>query len=460
MPIEDEAGGGNAVIFHRCRGRLTEAAPIDATDSARLPFAAVPALLLWLACLIPGPGAAAQGNEGFRRLVEGLWPEAQQMGVSRATFDAAFRGVEPDLSLPDLVLPGKTASDVKGQSEFTKTPAEYLNTAQIARLAQQGKALLVKHRDALDKIERDIGVPRQFVLAIWGRETAYGSHRAPHYAIQALATQAWLGRRKERFRTELLHALKMLQDGILTRETMKSSWAGAMGLTQFLPSDYSTFAYDLDGDGRKDIWNSVPDALASTANQLRQRGWVAGQTWAYEVRLSADQNCAMEGPPNARTVREWVKQGVVRTNAQAFPLAALDQDAFILTAGGTYGPSFLALENYMVIKRYNMSDLYALFVGNLADRIAGGTAFDTPWADARQLSAGGIEEIQTRLQAQGYAIAKIDGKAGMNTRALIGAYQQANRLKTDCWPSEALLAHLRRKEPAAANPRPSAGSGQ
>jgi lytic murein transglycosylase len=397
-----------------------------------------------------GPGAAAQGNDAFPRLVEGLWPEAQQMGVSRATFDAAFRGVEPDMSLPDLILPGKTASDVKGQSEFTKTPAEYVNAAYIAKLADQGRALQAKHRDALDKIERELGVPRQFVLAIWGRETAFGSHRAQHYAIQALATQAWLGRRKEMFRNELLHALKMLEDGVLTRETMKSSWAGAMGLTQFLPSEYSTLAYDLDGDGRKDIWSSIPDALASTANQLRHRGWVAGHGWAYEVRLPAGASCAMEGPPKAQKLREWLKQGVVRTNSQAFPPASLEADAFILTAGGAYGPTFLALENYMVIKRYNMSDLYALFVGNLADRIAGGGAFDTPWADVRQLSSRGIEEIQQRLQARGYAIAKIDGKAGMNTRALIGAYQQANGLKTDCWPSEALLAHLRRKAPAAA----------
>jgi hypothetical protein len=216
----------------------------------------------------------------------------------------------------------------------------------------------------------------------------------------------------------------------------------------------------LDGDGRKDIWNSIPDALASTANQLRHRGWVAGHGWAYEVRLPAGASCAMEGPPNARKLQEWVRQGVVRTNMQAFPQAVHDAEAFILTAGGTYGPAFLALENYMVIKRYNMSDLYALFVGNLADRIAGGGAFDTPWADVRQLSSRGIEEIQQRLQARGYAITKIDGKAGMNTRALIGAYQQANGLKTDCWPSEALLAHLRRKAPAAANPRPAAGSGQ
>ena len=396
-----------------------------------------------VALLLPAPGAVAQSKDGFRQFVAGLWSEAEAKGVSRATFDAAFSGVEPDLSLPDLILPGKTESDVKGQAEFTRTPAEYLNVGYLAKLTDQGKALLVKHRDALEKIERELGVQRQVVLAIWGRETAFGAHRSPHYAIQALATQAWLGRRKDMFRNELLYALKMLEDRVLTRETMKASWAGAMGLTQFMPSEFYTLAYDLDGDGRKDIWGSVPDALASAANQLRDKGWVAGQSWGYEVRLPKGTTCVSEGQPHARTVREWIKLGVVRTQSREFPADVLDAQAFILMPAGAHGPAFLALENFLVIKRYNMSDLYALFVGNLADRIGGGGNFDTPWADVRQLSARGIEEIQRRLQAQGHAIAKVDGKAGMNTRALIGAYQQASRLKIDCWPSEAVLAHLR-----------------
>ena len=383
----------------------------------------------------------AQDAAGFRRFVAGLWPEAQTYGIARGTFDKAFAGVEPDFSIPDLVLAGK--ADDKGQAEFTRTPAQYINAAYLAKLSEQAKALLVKHRDALDKIERDLGVQRQFVLAIWGRETAFGAHRSPHYAIQVLATQAYAGRRKDMFRNELIHALKLLEDGILTRETMKSSWAGAMGLTQFMPSEYYGLAVDLDGDGRKDIWSSVPDALASAANQLRYRGWVRGQTWAYEVRLPPQVTCRQEGPPQAKPLRDWIKLGATRTNGQPFPADALDAQAFVLTAGGAYGPAFLALENFMVIKRYNMSDLYAMFVGNLADRIGGGGNFDTPWAEVRQLPARDIEDIQKRLQARGYDIAKIDGKAGMNTRAQIGAYQHTSRLKVDCWPTEALLAQLR-----------------
>jgi lytic murein transglycosylase len=410
-----------------------------------------------LCALLPAPAAVAQSTDAFRQFIETLWPEAEAKGVSRATFDAAFKGVVPDLSIPDLVLPGKTPSDARGQAEFTRTPAEYLNAGQLARLAGQGKALLAKHRDALEKIERELGVPRQVVLAIWGRESAFGTHRSSHYAIQVLATQAWLGRRKEMFRNELIHALKMLEDRVRTRETMTSSWAGAMGLTQFMPSEYYTLAYDLDGDGRKDIWGSVPDALASAANQLRGKGWLPGQTWGFEVRLPAGMSCQLEGPPHARSVSEWVKLGVVRTRNRAFPPEALDQQAFILTPGGAHGPAFLALENFMVIKRYNMSDLYALFVGNLADRIGGGGNFEAPWGAVRQLSARGIEEIQKRLKARGYAISKIDGKAGMNTRALIGAYQQASRLKVDCWPSEALLASLRGSAAREREARPPAG---
>ncbi|HSR81456.1 MAG TPA: lytic murein transglycosylase [Hyphomicrobiaceae bacterium] len=395
--------------------------------------------------MLTGDVARAQGANAFRQFLEGIWPEAQAAGVSRATFDAALHGVEPDLALPDLVLPGK--GNVKGQAEFTKTPAQYLSASYLANLSAEGKSLATRHEPWLGKIEKELGVQRQFVLAIWGRETAFGSHRSNYYIIKALATQAYLGRRKDMFRSELIYALKMLQEGVRTRDTLTGSWAGAMGLTQFMPSEFYTLAYDLDGDGRADIWSSVPDALGSAANQLRAKGWVPNQSWGYEVRLPKDVSCLKEGPDNARSVAEWMRLGVVSI-AGAFPTQALDQQAFILTPAGAYGPAFLALENFLVIKRYNMSDLYALFVGNLGDRIAGGGAFVTPWADVQQLSATGIEGIQEKLQTLGYAVAKIDGKAGMNTRALIGAYQKANGLKVDCWPTEALLTHVRAKAAA------------
>jgi lytic murein transglycosylase len=402
-----------------------------------------PAFVLASLVLTFALGAHAQSAEGFRRFLEGLWPEAQNMGVKRATFDNAFRGVEPDLALPDLVLPGK--SDVKGQAEFTKTPAEYLSVSYLAKLAEQGKTLQTQHARWLAKIESELGVQRQFVLAIWGRETAFGAHRSSYYVIKALATQAYLGRRRDMFRAELLYALKMLEDGVRTRDTMHGSWAGAMGLTQFMPSEFYTMGYDLDGDGRIDIWNSVADALGSAAKQLREKGWVPGQSWGYEVRLPKGTSCLTEGPQNARLLGEWAKLGVVRATGAAFPVEALEQTAFILAPAGAHGPAFLALENFLVIKRYNMSDLYALFIGNLGDRIAGGGNFATAWAGIQQLSAKDIQEIQEKLRMLGYSITQVDGKAGMNTRALIGAYQQANNATVDCWPSETVLSHLRAK---------------
>jgi lytic murein transglycosylase len=398
-------------------------------------------MLSVLACLLalPSQAPAAPAEEAYRRFLAELWPEAERLGISRATFERAFEGVEPDRSLPDLVLPGQ---EVKGQPEFTRTPAQYLDGDYLGRLSEQGRVLLKQHATHLAKIEQDLGVQRQFVLAIWGRETAFGSHRSNYYVIRALATQAYLGRRKDMFRTELLYALKMLQDGVRTRDNMTGSWAGAMGLTQFMPSEYYTVAYDLDGDGRKDIWSSTADALASAANQLRVKGWVPGQSWGYEVRLPPSIACLLEGPDNRRPLKEWVKLGVSRASG-AFPAAALEAPAFLLMPAGSYGPAFLALENFLVIKAYNMSDLYALFVGNLGDRIAGAQAFETPWADLKQLSAAGIQEIQTGLKTLGYEVAKIDGKAGMNTRALIGVYQKASNLKVDCWPTEAVVKHLR-----------------
>jgi lytic murein transglycosylase len=434
---------------------MTQPSPLPARRRRRLFAGGVRSVRLsaWLALVLVGTLFAALrlptagAGDGFQAFLAELWPQAQAFGISRATFDLALRGVTPDLALPDLLLPGK--SEVKGQAEFTKRPADYLSERSLAHLSEQGRALLGKHAQWLDRIERELGVERQFVLAIWGRETAFGTERSGYYAIRALATQAYLGRRKDIFRGELLYALKMLEDGVRTRDTMVSSWAGAMGLTQFMPSEYYTLAYDLDGDGRKDIWGSIPDALASAANQLKDKGWVAGQTWGYEVELPKGTSCTLEGPERARPLHEWLALGVKRTGGRAFPANVRDAQAFVLTPAGAFGPAFLAFENFLVFKRYNMSDLYALFVGNLGDRIAGGGAFDTPWAEVRQLSAQGIAEIQQRLEEAGYPVAKRDGKAGMNTRALIGAYQSDHGLAVDCWPTQALLAELRTRAAAA-----------
>jgi lytic murein transglycosylase len=386
---------------------------------------------------------SARGEEGFSQWLERLWPEAEAFGVSRPTFEKAFRGVQPDLDLPDLVIAGREKPTIKGQAEFTRAPQDYLSKPNLTRLAHQGKELLARNKRALIQVERELGVEPHVVLAIWGRETAFGDHRLPHYGIRALATQAYLGRRKEMFRNELLYALRLLEERVIAREALRSSWAGAIGLTQFMPSDYYLWAYDLDKDGRKDIWTSVPDALASAANQLKQKGWVAGQPWAYEVILPSTVDCALEGPPNARPISAWVRLGLTRTHGRRFLPTEIERQAYLMMPAGVYGPAFLALENFKVIRRYNQSDLYAVFVGHLADRIAGEGDFETPWQHISQLAPKDLEEIQQRLQALGYSVEKIDGKVGSNTRAQIGAYQKAKGMRVDCWPSQALLKKLR-----------------
>jgi lytic murein transglycosylase len=408
----------------------------------------LPAVRMLLACVLGllATAAVPVGARADAKLdawIEGLWPEAQAAGVSRATFDSALRGFTPDLKLPDLEIPGRPSNDARGQAEFTRAPADYLDRAYLMRLAATGRDLAVKHKATLERIERELGVDRYSVLAIWGRETAFGHHKLPHDAITVVATQAYLGRRKELFRAELIAALRMLESGI-PRARMRSSWAGAMGLTQFMPSEYFVHAHDLDGDGKADIWSSVADALASAASQLKGKGWVAGQTWGYEVKLTREADCGYEGPTQARPIAEWAKLGLKRANGRPWTEKQLALEAYLMSPAGGYGPSFLVLENYKVIRRYNMSDLYAVFVGNLADRIAGGGDFVTPWGGTGPQKTRNIEEIQQRLMSLGYDVEKIDGKVGSNTRKVIGLYERANNLKVDCWPSDAVLDHMRR----------------
>ncbi len=398
-------------------------------------------------CALASP-AHAQSNPSFQLFLEALWPEAKALGVSRSTFDAAFKGVEPDMGLPDLVRPGANpagdaTSSAKGQAEFTRPPQDYLNKAQLNQLAGQARTLATTHTKALDRVESELGVDRHIVLAIWGRETAFGTYKLPHYAIKVLATQAYTGRRKELFRRELLFGLKMLEDRIVTVPNMKSSWAGAMGLTQFMPSEFYQSAYDLDKDGKADLFNSVPDALGSAAKQLKDKGWIANVPWGVEVRLPQGVDCGLDGPANARTLSEWVKTGVVRTNGKPIPANLLDRSAYLMSPGGSFGPSFLVTDNFKVLRAYNTSDLYAVFVGTLSDRIGGSSDFDTPWKSIVQLPNRDVEEIQKLLKAKGAAIDKLDGKIGSNTRWQIGSYQRKAGLAVDCWPTAGLLAHLR-----------------
>jgi lytic murein transglycosylase len=393
--------------------------------------------VVWLMAAAPARAADA----AFQQFLQTLRPQAEQFGISRATFEAATRDLEPDLSLPDLAIPGQPKQPDR-QPEFVQTPADYLRETSLVRLTTQGRALAAEHRATLARIERDFGVPAPVVLAIWGRESGFGRSEEGRDAIRVLATQAYLGKRKDQFRQEFLYALKMLQEGKATRAQLRSSWAGAMGMTQFLPSEFYQHAVDFDGDGKSDIWNSVPDALASAAKQLLNKGWRPNRRWAYEVRAAKDVDCTIAQPAHTLPLGAWLERGYAPLGGRKPSAAELAEPASLLLPEGTYGPAFLTLKNYYVIKDYNFSDLYVLFVGNLADRIAGGGPFVTPWSKASQLHTSDVERMQQTLTRIGLYKDKIDGKAGMLTRSALGAYQKANGLKLDCWPTSAVLDHM------------------
>ena len=399
--------------------------------------------LAFAACIATAATASAAPDPAFTKWLEGLWPEAQKMGVSRKTFTSATHQLEPDLTLPDLEIPGRTTPP-PAQAEFVQTPADYIKEASIARLAEQGKKLAADHRATLAAIEQRFGVPGNVVLAIWGRETAFGSHRLPKNAISVLATQAYYGRRKDMFRQEFLYALKMLEEGHIALADMRSSWGGAMGLTQFLPSEFYKYAVDFDGDGKKDIWKSVPDALASAAAQLAGKGWQRDTRWAFEVRTPREVDCTIGVPEVTQPVSEWLQRGYVPALGRRPTAAEMSAPASLLLPEGTYGPAFLTLKNYYVIKDYNFSDLYVLFVGHLSERISDPRGFETPWSKGTQLKTGEVEMMQRTLTRLGIYKDKLDGKAGMLTRSALGAYQKKNGLKVDCWPTAAVLEHMRR----------------
>jgi lytic murein transglycosylase len=388
---------------------------------------------------------ACAADPAFQTWLQSLWPQAQALGVSRGTFDAATRGLEPDLTLPDLALPGRPEKAAPGQAEFVQTPADYLKQTTLNGLATQGRKLFDQYRDTLNGIERQFGVSPTVVLAIFGRETDYGRGHDQRSAIRVLATQAYLGKRKDQFLNEFLLALKILDEGQVKLADMKSSWAGAMGLTQFLPSEYFKYAVDFDGDGRRDIWNSVPDALASAAKQLRDKGWQPGLRWAYEVHPPATVDCTIGVPENTLPLVEWLKRGYVPAYGRTLSAAERAENASLLQPAGLFGPSFLVTKNYFVIKEYNFSDLYVLFVGHLSELILDPRPFETPWGKVAQLPTGDLDRMQEILTDRGYYHDKIDGKAGMKTRAALGDYQKRNGLKVDCWPSDAVLAHMEKR---------------
>jgi lytic murein transglycosylase len=387
-------------------------------------------------------GSAVQADADFASWLNALRHDAENQGVSQATFDRAMKGLQLDLSLPDLVIPGRP---LKEQAEFIKLPADYLPEPQLSALAKAGRRYLSTYRDELQKIEAEYGVPGNVVIAVWGRETDYGAERQHHNVLRSLLTEAYLGRRKDMFRNELLIALRLVQNGMISTDTM-GSWSGAMGLTQFEPSDIERFAVDGDGDQKIDLANSIPDALASAAKQLRDYGWQRDKQWGFEVRVPEGISCLEAVPDVKRSIADWRGLGLMPAVGARISKDMLNDEASLVLPAGSYGPGFLALENFQVLRRYNASDLYALFVGHLADLIAGAPPFEIAWAKLSPLNGRDIEEIQKLLSSKKYYHDTVDGRLGSATRRSIGEYQKAAELRVDCWPSKSLLDQLRHSD--------------
>lgn len=401
-------------------------------------------LILFVAAVALG-ATAARAQPTFEAFLATLRTEALAAGVSPAVFDRETRNLSPDLTLPDLVLPGRPPPDQRGQAEFTTLPADYLSERALGGLVTRGQELARRHAALLRQVEARTSIPGPILVAIWGRETGFSAVRGQHDALRALATQAFTGRRAERFRGEVIAALRLIQSGV-PRADMVSSWAGAIGPMQMLPSEILRHGIDMDGDGIVDPVRSLADALASAGRRIASEGWRGGRRWATEVRPPANVDCSMAIPEERATVRAWLQRGF-RPAAGEIPPADLDEPASLLLPAGTHGPAFLITANYFALKAYNFSDLYVLFVGHAADRIAGGGRFVVPWGRIEQPSTRDIEAMQRRLAALGLYRDRVDGRAGMATRAALGAYQKRHGLTLDCWPSRAVLEHLARQVP-------------
>jgi len=381
------------------------------------------------------PAHAGQYDAQFRQyLSNDVIPAARQAGVSQAVLDRELKGLTPDTSLPGLVGPGGKGKPPKinFQAEF-KTPARYFRDSQFNALVPRGRSLMKQHAAVLSRIEAKYGVPKRIILAIWARESGYGGAKIPYDAIRVLATQAFMGQRPDFFKGELIAGLKILQNGDVSRRAMKSSWGGAMGQPQFLPSSYVKYAVDFDGDGKRNIWTSQVDTMASIAHYLSAHGWVKGRDWGYEVVLPDSVSCTREGPDNRQKISRFVNEGVKRVSGKPFPDNELNRPGNILLPAGRYGPAFIATENFYVLKEYNESDTYALFVGHLADRYGNNRGFSGAWKPMKETTRGAVRNLQQRLEGLGHDVGGADGLIGFKTRRSIGKDQEKNGFFATCW---------------------------
>jgi lytic murein transglycosylase len=422
-----------------------ETRPMQGFQTFRLVITAIIWSMIAATCAV-GTASAASVSDQFRTWLESdLWPEAKAKGVSRKTFDAAFDGVSPNLKLPDLVMPGEKPKPPKKQhqAEFG-SPGAYFAEKTIGGVSAGGRARAGKNAPTLKAIEQRYGVPGGIVLAIWGRESGFGAAKIPYDAFEVLGTKAFLATRKEMFRKELVAALQIVEKGYARRAEMKTSWAGAMGQPQFLPTSFLEHAVDFDGDGIRDIWTSTPDTLASIGHYLANYGWVKGRDWGFEVTVPDSVSCALEGPDQGKRISDWASLGIARVSGKPFPAHEAKAEGYLLMPAGRSGPAFIVTPNFYVLKKYNESDLYALFIGHGADRISGGDrTFAGSWGKVGGLMRSDIAGMQEALQAKGYDVGGADGLPGYKTRRSIGDWQAKNGQSPTCFPSADLIRSIR-----------------
>lgn len=403
------------------------------------------ASLALLAALLPGRAAAA--DPAFDTCLAGLRADASRRGVAAETFDLHTRALEPDFAVIGFL---------DYQPEFRTPIWDYLSGLVDDERIADGRAMLREWAATLQAVAARYGVDPATVVAVWGVESNYGRNFGKRPLVSSLATLSCFGRRQEYFRGEFFTALKILEEGHVDAARFAGSWAGAFGHTQFMPSTFTRTAVDFDGDGRRDLIDSVPDALASTANFLAEAGWRADATWGYEVRLPEGFDPSRAGRRTKRPVAEWASLGLRRADGAALEPAATP--AGLLLPAGERGPAFLVFRNFDALYAYNTAESYALAIAHLSDRLRGAPPFARPWpTDDPGLSRAERREVQSLLAARGYPIGEIDGMIGKNTREAIVEVQRGAGLEPDGRAGRRLLDLLRGSAglaPAASPPTP------
>jgi membrane-bound lytic murein transglycosylase B len=376
--------------------------------------------------------ANAMSDEDFSTCIAKISERAKADNISTATLNNSLAKARFNARVIELD---------RQQPEFTTTFADYLNRRVTDQRVTQGRELLAKHRALLNRITQDYGVPAHYLVAFWGLETNYGSFFGKMSVVDSLSTLACDERRSEYFTGELIAALRILDEGAIAPEKMEGSWAGAMGHVQFMPSAFLRHAIDYDGDKKRDLWNSTPDAMASAANFLRSLGWQQSDRWGREIKLPQDFPYLEAGLSNRKTLAEWQKLGVRQTDGTALP--KVDMQASLLVPSGHQGPAFLVYDNFHVIMRWNRSEYYALAVGYLADRIAGtGKLLQPPPEDAPRLNRAQVIYLQEKLNEKGFDTGTPDGILGPGTRRALSQFQHQQGMVADGFPGTKVLGLL------------------